>query len=130
MVTVTGINLLTGNNLTDVTFIDSPHSGDIKGNITSLFLVGCVVGAMIVSVMADYLGRKRSILVGGLLFAAGGALQAGALDYAMFIAGRVISGLGIGVLSMVVPVYISETAPTKIRGRLIAVQQLMVKVCV
>lgn len=106
----------------------SPHAADVKGWVTSTFLLGCVVGALIVSWMADSLGRKWSILIGGGLFAVGGGLQAASVDFASMYSGRVVSGFGIGILSMCVPLYISETAPTHIRGRMIAIQQLMITI--
>ncbi|KAJ3046541.1 hypothetical protein HK102_013142, partial [Quaeritorhiza haematococci] len=105
--------------------IESPSAPDIKGWVTSTFLLGCVFGALLVSMMADMIGRKWSILIGGFLFAAGGAVQTVASVISLLYTGRVISGVGIGILSMVVPLYISETAPTEVRGRMIAVQQLM-----
>lgn len=106
--------------------VESSAAKDLKGNITFTFLAGCAVGALIVSLLADYLGRKRSILIGASLFAVGGFVQAFTPNLEVFYVGRVVSGLGIGLLSMCVPLYISETAPTAIRGRMIAVQQLMV----
>ncbi|KAJ3397953.1 hypothetical protein HDU92_000054 [Lobulomyces angularis] len=108
--------------------VDTEQAKDIKGNVTFTFLLGCTVGAVIVSMMADILGRKRSILVGGFAFAVGGLLQALTGSIELFYFGRVVSGLGIGVLSMCVPLYISETAPTAVRGRMITVQQLMITI--
>lgn len=108
--------------------IDSPGSADIKGNITFIFLIGCVVGAAIVSWLADVIGRKYSILIGGALFTIGGGLQAAATDFALLYVGRIVSGFGIGILSMCVPLYISETAPTNVRGSMIAIQQLMITI--
>ncbi|KAL3899091.1 MAG: hypothetical protein SGCHY_002287 [Lobulomycetales sp.] len=115
-----------------------PVSGDlvlsgsnaaIKGNITFIFLLGCAFGSLCVgALLADSIGRKRSILVGATFFGFGGLAQAFVNHLTWFYVGRVTSGIGIGVLSMVVPMYISETAPTAIRGRMVAVQQLMVTI--
>ena len=69
--------------------------------IVSSFLFACVVGAAIFSVVSDSLGRKKSIIIGGVLFAIGGAVQALANGFAMLLAGRCFSGLSIGTLSMV-----------------------------
>ncbi|KAJ3268732.1 hypothetical protein HDV01_002336 [Terramyces sp. JEL0728] len=96
----------------------------IEGLITSTFLLGCTVGAIIVSRIADTLGRKKSIIIASVLFILGGLLQS--LSIKMFYIGRIVSGLGIGILSSVVPLFIGETAPTSIRGQLISVQQLMI----
>lgn len=108
--------------------VDTASAADIKGNITFTFLLGCVVGAAIVSWLADAIGRKWSILIGGGLFALGGGLQAASTNFPFLYSGRVVSGFGIGILSMCVPLYISETAPTHVRGRMIAIQQLMITI--
>ncbi|KAJ3215237.1 hypothetical protein HK099_006451 [Clydaea vesicula] len=114
---------------TNDTLISTVRAPDIKGNITGYFLAGCAIGALCVSVLADILGRKRSILVGAILFSAAGlgqALSPPVIE--VFYTARFISGIGIGILSMVVPLYICETAPTAVRGRMIAVQQLMITI--
>ncbi|KAJ3084961.1 hypothetical protein HK102_000449 [Quaeritorhiza haematococci] len=102
--------------------------GDIKGWVTFAFLMGAALGAVIVTDLADRIGRKWCILIGGFLFAAGGLIQTLADAIAMLYSGRAVSGIGIGILSMVVPLYISETAPTDVRGRMISVQQLMITI--
>ncbi|KAJ3177789.1 hypothetical protein HDU87_004311 [Geranomyces variabilis] len=101
---------------------------DVTGNVTMTFLLGCLAGAAIVSWMADFLGRKRSILVGGILFVIGVTMQVAAPSIAVLYTGRVIGGLGIGILSMAVPLFIAETAPTHLRGRMVTVQQLMITI--
>ncbi|KAJ3020025.1 hypothetical protein HKX48_001440 [Thoreauomyces humboldtii] len=111
-----------------MTWLKNPNHDSVTGNITMSFLLGCLAGALIVSYTADILGRKRSILIGGLLFVTGATLQTAAQTYGMLITGRVIGGLGIGMLSMVVPMFIAETAPNHLRGRMVSVQQLMVTI--
>ena len=98
----------------------------IEGLITGLFIVGCFFGSAAVSVIADWAGRKMSILYGALLFALGGVVQAAANNAPFLYAGRLISGLAIGALSVVVPMFLSETAPTHLRGSLTGVYQLMI----
>ncbi|KAI8809276.1 hypothetical protein BJ742DRAFT_677004 [Cladochytrium replicatum] len=102
------------------------NAADLNGNIVASFLYGCVFGACIVWWMADYLGRRRSILLGSCVFAVGGIIQASSLSIAYLYIGRAVSGIAIGVLSMVVPVYISEVARTRLRGRMVSIQQLMI----
>ncbi|KAJ3104177.1 hypothetical protein HDU96_009009, partial [Phlyctochytrium bullatum] len=106
--------------------IENPDKEGRDALITSTFLFGCIGGAFICSFMADMIGRKLSIIIGGTLFAIGGVVQAIASTLAPLYIGRVISGLSIGVLSMVVPLYIAETAPPQIRGRLTTVYQLLI----
>ncbi|KAI8820678.1 sugar transporter [Fimicolochytrium jonesii] len=114
--------------LVDGKYVATDANTSRTGDITSLFLVGCLVGALAVSWMADVIGRKKSILVGGVLFTAGAVLQTFSNGFGMLIAGRIIGGAGIGILSMVAPLYIAETAPAHLRGRMVTVQQLMITI--
>lgn len=93
-----------------------------------MFLLGCALGSVFVSSWAEVFGRKRTILVAASVFLIGGVFQSFATGVAMFFMGRLVSGTGIGVLSMVVPLFISETSPTAIRGRMITIQQLMITI--
>ncbi|KAJ3088753.1 hypothetical protein HK102_008026 [Quaeritorhiza haematococci] len=108
--------------------VDLPSTPHRNGNIVSSFLVGCVIGSLIVWSMADKLGRRVSILIGSVVFSVGGAVQAFANNILTLYLGRAVSGIGVGMLSMAVPVYISEAAPTSARGRMISVQQLMITI--
>ncbi|KAI7862105.1 general substrate transporter [Spinellus fusiger] len=96
------------------------------GTITGLLLAGCFVGALLAGPSAEHLSRKRSIILGSFVFSIGAAVQCGTNSYGMMVGGRAVSGLGIGMLSMIVPLYQSELAPKEIRGRLISLQQLMI----
>ena len=106
-------------------FYQNANSDSYNSLITGLFLTGCVFGAAACMFVVDNLGRKYSIVIGGILFAIGGTLQAAAVSLPMLLIGRLFSGLAIGTLSMVVPVYLAETAETKIRGTVTTVYQLM-----
>ncbi|KAF7724349.1 hypothetical protein EC973_001137 [Apophysomyces ossiformis] len=97
-----------------------------SGTITGLLLAGCFVGSLLAGPSAEKFSRKRTIMIGSAVFILGAALQCGADGYAMMVVGRAIAGLGIGTLSMTVPLYQSELAPKEIRGRLISLQQLMI----
>ncbi|KAF4972847.1 hypothetical protein FSARC_673 [Fusarium sarcochroum] len=76
--------------------------------------------------VADWASRKRSIMIATVIFTIGSALQTGALNYDMLVAGRFIGGIGIGMLSMVVPLYIGEISPPEIRGSLLVFEALFV----
>ncbi|OAA56337.1 General substrate transporter [Niveomyces insectorum RCEF 264] len=84
-----------------------------------LYSAGGAVGSLFVMWAATALGRKRCIQLGALLAVLGGALQGGAANLAMFHVGRVFSGLGIGLLVTVCPMYMSELAPPDQRGWLV-----------
>lgn len=95
-----------------------------EGWLVSSALVGCIIGVAISGELSDRLGRKKPLLLAALLFllsALGCALLS---SLSGIIAARVIGGIGIGLASNVVPLYISEIAPARIRGRLITYYQL------
>jgi sugar porter (SP) family MFS transporter len=100
----------------------------IDGDIVSSFLIGCVLGSALSSVMADSIGRRISILVGALVFALGGVAQAIAADVVTLCVARGLSGVAIGILSSITPIYIAEVAPPALRGRMVSVQQLMITI--
>ncbi|KIW02571.1 hypothetical protein, variant 2 [Verruconis gallopava] len=84
-----------------------------------LYSAGGAVGSLFIMWAATALGRKISIQIGAALALLGGALQGGAANLGMFQAGRVISGLGIGILVTVCPMYLSELSPPDKRGWLV-----------
>ncbi|KAM3522296.1 hypothetical protein MY4038_008685 [Beauveria bassiana] len=97
----------------------------IQGNIVSTFQAGCFFGALITFPAAERFGRKITILTAALVFLLGGTLMTASMgNMSMIVAGRAIAGLGIGSTSMCVPVYISETAPPSIRGRLVGIFEI------
>jgi sugar porter (SP) family MFS transporter len=81
-------------------------------------LYGTVIGALLGGWPADRFGRKATLLWIGILYLVGAIGSALASNVAVFIAARVIGGLGIGISTVVAPMYISEIAPAKYRGRL------------
>ncbi|POS70081.1 hypothetical protein DHEL01_v211526 [Diaporthe helianthi] len=101
-------------------------AGFKKGLMTAMITLGALIGAINMGWIADWLSRKRSIMVAVVIFCIGSALQTAAVDYGMLVGGRFIGGLGIGMLSMVVPVYISEISPPEIRGSLLVFEELSI----
>jgi MFS transporter, SP family, arabinose:H+ symporter len=81
-------------------------------------LYGTVIGALVGSWPTDRFGRKRTLLWIGVLYFIGAVGSALARDVSVFIAARFIGGLGIGISTVAAPLYISEIAPPKARGRL------------
>ncbi|KEZ44923.1 putative MFS sugar transporter [Scedosporium apiospermum] len=84
-----------------------------------LYSAGGAVGSLFIMWAATALGRKVSIQIGAACAVLGGALQGGAANLAMFQVGRVISGLGIGILVTACPMYLSELSPPDKRGWLV-----------
>ncbi|KAK2589829.1 fructose symporter [Conoideocrella luteorostrata] len=88
--------------------------------------LGAVGGALILSPANEYLGRKGAIYVSLFLYTVGAALEAGAINFGMIVAARVILGLGVGLEGGTVPVYVAETVERRIRGNLVSLYQLMI----
>ncbi|CAK8566341.1 unnamed protein product [Lathyrus sativus] len=82
---------------------------------SSLYLAGLVSSLAASKITAEY-GRKNTILFGGILFLAGGAINGGAENISMLILGRVLLGLGVGFTNQAAPLYLSEIAPPKWGG--------------
>ncbi len=93
-------------------------SPELHGIAMASALYGTVVGSLIGGWPADRFGRKATLLWIGLLYFLGAVGSALAPNVSVFIAARVVGGLGIGISTVVAPMYISEIAPPKHRGRL------------
>ena len=96
----------------------------MTGWAASCALIGCMAGAMLAGALSDKLGRKKVLMISAFAFAISsvGILIPSAIEY--FILFRFIGGIGIGIASILAPMYISEIAPADIRGRLISIYQL------
>ena len=93
-------------------------SPGLHGIAMASALYGTVVGSLLGGWPADRFGRKATLLWIGILYLVGAVGSAFAPNVVTFIAARVIGGLGIGISTVVAPMYISEIAPPKYRGRL------------
>lgn len=94
--------------------------------MVSVLTLGAMFGAFFNGPIADRFSRRWSILYANIIFLIGSAIQAGAQNLPMIFVARFITGLAIGMLSMVVPLYLSEGAPPNLRGSLVALQQLAI----
>ena len=99
-----------------------------EGTVTAMLLVGAAIGALTGGAVADALGRRRTLLVGGVIFVLGSIWCAAAGSMGMLTAARFFLGLAVGAVSIVTPMYISEIAPSNIRGRLVSLNTLMIVV--
>jgi sugar porter (SP) family MFS transporter len=96
--------------------------------VVSVVLIGATVGALSGGRLADTFGRRLMLLVTAVIFVAGAIVCASAGSVGVLIAGRIVVGLGIGLSSTTVPVYISEVSPAGARGWQVSLFQLAVTV--
>ena len=96
--------------------------------IVSAMMLGAAVGALGASWMSAMLGRKRSLILGAVLFIIGSLLCGGAWSAQALIAARFVLGLAIGIATFTAPLYLAEVAPERIRGAMISLYQLMITI--
>lgn len=89
-------------------------------------LIGCAAGALLAGRCADLLGRKPTLFLCAVLFAVSGLGAGFSSDFGLFVFFRLIGGLGVGAAAMVSPMYIAETVPANLRGRLVSLYQLAI----
>ncbi|XP_010230417.1 plastidic glucose transporter 4 isoform X2 [Brachypodium distachyon] len=98
----------------------------LQGWVVSTTLAGATVGSFTGGALADKLGRTRTFILDAIPLAVGAFLSATAQDIRTMIIGRLLAGIGIGISSALVPLYISEISPTEIRGALGSINQLFI----
>lgn len=91
--------------------------------VVSIVLVGAMAGALTGGALADGWGRRPTMMAGGILFVAGSTLAMFAPSVAVIIVARALLGIAVGFNSVTAPVYVSELAPPKSRGRLVGLYQ-------
>ncbi|KAK9242513.1 general substrate transporter [Lipomyces tetrasporus] len=100
--------------------------GARQGGITSAMAAGSLVGALGSSFLGDILSRKVAIQLGAVIWCIGATLQSASTGVGMLIVGRIVAGVCIGLTSALVPIYQSEIAPRKIRGRVVSLQHFAI----
>lgn len=106
----------------------------IKGFVIASALIGCVIGGSVAGFISRALGRKNGLFIAAIAFfiSAIGAWKPeafnifGTLDVYSFVIYRIIGGIGVGLASMISPMYIAEIAPAKIRGKLVSFNQFAI----
>ncbi len=89
-------------------------------------LIGCAVGAFFAGRLADAIGRRTVMICAAVLFVIGALVQGLTGVHELFVLARFAGGMAVGAASVLSPLYISEVAPARIRGRLTTVQQVMI----
>lgn len=97
-----------------------------EGFATGSLALGAIIGCLIAGNIADKLGRKKGLLVAAALFFISALCMAFSVNKDVFIASRLLAGIGVGMASMLSPMYIAEIAPADVRGRMVAINQLTI----
>jgi len=103
-------------------YFNHPNS-TLQGGITASMSAGSFIGAIAAGFVSDLLGRRMSLMIACCIWVVGAAIQCSSQNVGQLIAGRIISGLAVGITSSQVCVYLAELAPSKIRGRIVGIQQ-------
>lgn len=103
-------------------------STGLEGWYVGCALIGSIIGVSVAGLLSDNLGRKKTMLISALMFSISAIGCAVCSDFAQLVVFRVIGGFGIGVVSIVSPIYISEVAPADRRGTLVSLYQLAITI--
>ncbi|KAH8818525.1 general substrate transporter [Hyaloscypha sp. PMI_1271] len=99
-----------------------------KSLITSILSAGTFFGAIFAGDLADWFGRRTTIIAGCLIFIVGVILQTASTSLGLLVAGRLIAGFGVGFVSAIIILYMSEIAPKKVRGALVSGYQFCITI--
>ncbi|KAF2503173.1 monosaccharide transporter [Lophium mytilinum] len=99
-----------------------------KSLITSILSAGTFFGALIAGDLADFIGRRLTIIGGCGIFIVGVILQTASASLGLLVAGRLIAGFGVGFVSAIIILYMSEIAPKKVRGAIVSGYQFCITI--
>ncbi|KFY01241.1 hypothetical protein O988_02852 [Pseudogymnoascus sp. VKM F-3808] len=112
-----------------------PHDASKKAltpaqtaEVVSILSAGTFFGALAAAPLADQLGRRRALMIAVGVFSIGVTLQVASMALPLYVAGRFVAGVGVGMISVIVPLYQSEMAPKWVRGVLVCTYQLAITV--
>ncbi|MFD1768818.1 sugar porter family MFS transporter [Sphingobacterium suaedae] len=99
-----------------------------EGVFVSSALVGCIVGVLFAGSASDRFGRRPTLIVAAILFLISAIGCAYSFSFPLLLSSRWIGGIGVGIASIVVPLYIAEISPSRYRGRTVTIYQLAITI--
>src|SRR3954449_9101935 len=97
-----------------------------EGWFVSSGLLGCIIGVIVSGFLSDRIGRKKVMIISGFMFLLSGIGCAFAPSFTLLVISRMIGGIGVGMASVISPMYIAEFSPATSRGKMIAYYQLAI----
>jgi SP family arabinose:H+ symporter-like MFS transporter len=107
-------------------FFGITHNPALQGWAMSCALTGCLAGSVLSGWLSDRFGRKRLLILSGMLFVAASLGTGGSASLSIFVLFRILGGIGIGLASNLSPMYIAEVTPGSIRGAFVSINQLTI----
>ncbi|KAK7696908.1 hypothetical protein SLS64_014074 [Diaporthe eres] len=98
---------------------NAAESSRITGATNGVFAAGGLLGCILMTWLGDAFGRKVAIQVTSVLCVIAGIIQAASVHIAMFLVGRFLMGVGVGMVNVITPLYQSEISPAHLRGRMV-----------
>ena len=99
-----------------------------KSLIVSILSAGTFFGALMAGDFADFIGRRTTIIAGCVIFLVGVILQTASHGYKVLVVGRAVAGIGVGFVSAIIILYMSEISPRKVRGALVSGYQFCITI--
>ncbi|KAK4964412.1 hypothetical protein LTR66_012300 [Elasticomyces elasticus] len=104
------------------------YSTSNKSLIVSILSAGTFFGALFAGALADWIGRRMTIIIGCIVFSVGVILQVASTSVGLLVPGRLIAGVGVGFVSAINILYMSEVAPRKVRGAIVSGYQFAITI--
>ncbi len=101
-------------------------STGLEGWYVGCALIGSIAGVLVAGMLSDFLGRRLTMPIAALLFTVSAVGCAVCNGFPDLIAYRIVGGVGIGIVSIVSPIYISEVSPARVRGTMVSLYQLFI----
>ncbi|MCI1882579.1 MAG: sugar porter family MFS transporter [Sporolactobacillus sp.] len=100
----------------------------MTGWVTACILIGCAIGVALAGIVSDRFGRKKALISSAVIFVVSSLGAALAVNVLSLVLWRTLAGVGVGITSLLSPLYIAEMAPAHLRGRLVSLNQLAITI--